>query len=156
MTGQKHLVKCRCILQHFKNRPNAPLHQFIVFSVIDDDGKVLPKYAQCNNCNVIHRVTDICKSDIILGKDAMATIATIEDVQASLPEKLQSILTQNNADLATCENVQFIYENKHWGEFAVLVAESDKDTGYRTGKFVRILGDSLFKVESFEREEIIK
>ena len=144
MTGQKHLVKCRCILQHFKNRPNAPLHQFIVFSVIDDDGKVLPKYAQCNNCNVI------------LGKDAMATIATIEDVQASLPEKLQSILTQNNADLATCENVQFIYENKHWGEFAVLVAESDKDTGYRTGKFVRILGDSLFKVESFEREEIIK
>jgi len=149
MIGQKHLVKCRCVLPQFKKMQNPPAHQFIVFSKIDDQGEVVTKYAQCNNCGIIHRVVDICKSEIQAGKENMNSIVKVEDLRHSIHTNFCAILDTNNADLATWEAVQFIVENKQWGGFVVLTTDTEGDEIH--GKYLRILGETLCKVESFTR-----
>lgn len=151
MRGLKHLVNCRCVLHQFKSRKNPPSHAFVVFSVIEEDNRVQPKYAQCNNCGIIHKVVDICKSEILEDKEQMKSILSIEDVKCSLPPNFVNVLESNSADLATWENVQFLLQNKEWGSSVVLTSELNDDT--RTGKILIVLGESLLKVELFSREE---
>lgn len=153
-TGQKHLVKCRCVLPQFKRAANPIQHQFTVFSIINDDNTVKPKFAQCNNCGVIHRVIEISKSEIVQGREAMSSIVTVADIKASLPESLTAILENNHADLPTWEAAQFIYENKQWGNWVVLTSDTEGDI--KQGKYVRILGEKLFKIEAYERTEVVK
>ena len=148
-TGQKHLVKCRCVLQQFKKMSNPPPHHFVVFSTINGEGIVNAKYAQCNNCGVIHKVVDICKSEIQLAKEHMGSLITIEDIRPSLHSNITMILDGKHADLATWESVQFIVENKQWGAIAVLTTDTEGDEIH--GKYIRVLGESLCKVESFTR-----
>lgn len=154
ITGQKHLVKCRCVLPQFKQLKDPPDHQFIVFSIINEDDTVKVKYAQCPNCGIIHKVTEINRSEILFGKEAMGSIITIADIKPSLPEQLVAILEGSQADLPTWEAVQFSFENKQWGSFVVLTSETED--GVKTGKYVRLLGEKMFKVESFTRDEVIK
>lgn len=152
MRGQKHLVKCRCVLPQFKGKTNIP-HQFIVFSVVNDDDSVISKHAQCNNCGLIHRVIDVCKSEILPGKEEMGSIISIDDVKGSLPPNLVNILERSNADLPSWEQAQFILEQKQWGNIVVLTQEDDGGT--KQGKYVRIMSDTFFKVESFSRDEVL-
>lgn len=151
-TGVKHLVKCRCVMAHLKNMNNPPVHQFIVFSELVDD-KVVVKYAQCNNCGSIHKVTDICTSEIIPNKEEANTIMSVDEIKLGLPANLVKILELNNVDLPTWEMASFYFENKMWGNFVVLT--SDYDEGNKTGKYLQILGESLFKVNSFTRSEVV-
>jgi hypothetical protein len=137
-------------MPQFKNLPEPPPHQFVVFSIMGDDDKLIVKYAQCNNCGRIHKVIDVCKSEVT-GREAFSSVMTIDDVKASLPANLANILDVNGADLPTWEAAQFIYENKRWGEFVVLA--TDVEEGTRQGKYVQILGENLFKVNAFSREE---
>lgn len=152
MRGQRHLIKCRCVLPQYKGVTNPPVHQFVVFSIITDTDSVKQKFAQCNNCGIVHKVTDICVSEILAGKEAMASVVKIEDVKLSLPSNLSDILERNNVDLATWEAAQFILENKEWGNFVILAQE--EESGTRQGKYVRIMSETFFKVESFSREEV--
>lgn len=152
MRGQHHLVKCRCVLPQYKGATNPPVHQFVVFSIITDTDSVKQKFAQCNNCGIVHKVTDICVSEILAGKEAMASVVKIEDVKLSLPPNLSDILERNNVDVATWEQAQFIIENKEWGNFVILAQE--EESGTRQGKYVRIMSETFFKVESFSREEV--
>lgn len=150
IAGQKHLIKCRCVLSQYKNRQDPPIHQFVVFSLLKDD-VVVPKYSQCNNCGLIHKVIDLCTSEIQRGKENMNSIIKIEDVKPSLHVNFISLLESNNCDIATWEAVQFNVENKNWGSFVVLT--TDKQEGEINGKFIKILGEALCKVESFSRSD---
>ena len=150
--GQKHLISCRCILPQFKNALNPPSHKFVVFSVIDEN-IVRVKFAQCNNCGILHKVTDICKSEILHGKENLSSVTTIDDLKASLNQQLVKLLENNNADVASYEAAQFAIENKQWGEFVVL--STDNIDGMRQVKYVRILGETLFKVDSAAFHEVI-
>lgn len=152
MRGQRHLVKCRCVLPQFKGKTNPPQHQFVVFSIVNDDDTIVLKYSQCNNCGSIHKITDICTSDILPGKEAMGSIIKIEDIKLSLPANLVDILERNNCELTSWEQAQFILENEKWGSFVILAQE--EDAGTRQGKYVRIMSKTFFKVESFAREEV--
>ena len=153
MRGQKHLVKCRCVLPQFKGRVDPPVHHFVVFSVINENDSVKTKYAQCNNCGAVHKVTDICTSEIIANKESMASIVDVNDIKASLPSNLVNILERNNADLPSWENAAFILENKQWGEIVVL--NQEEEAGTRQGKYVQIMSDTFFKIETFGREEVL-
>jgi hypothetical protein len=151
--GLKHLVTCRCTLPQFKRHPNPPMHQFTVFSVIGDDDKVVPKYARCNNCGMIHKVVEINRSEM-LSKESMSTIITVDDIKGGLPPRLQELLEGNNVDLPTWELAKYIYDNKRWGEFVVLSSDSDADV--KSTKYVRILGENMFDVGGHDREEVLK
>src|SRR4051812_34631188 len=101
-SGLKHLITCRCVLPQFKRLPEPPQHQFIVFSIIDDEGTAQIKFSQCNNCGIIHKVIDVCRSEIV-SRESMNSIVKIDDVKINLPSNLSNILESNAADLASWE-----------------------------------------------------
>lgn len=142
-TGQKHLISCKCILPQFSKLEDPPFHKFLVFSIINDDDKVEPKFAQCNSCGAIHKVTDICASQILNKEDA-SSIVDVEDIKLGLDQKLVATLERYDADLPTWEAVQFIIENEHWGDFVTLT--SDEIDGEVQRKYIRIMGRGIFKV----------
>jgi hypothetical protein len=145
LVGLKHCIKCKCILPQYKNLPEPIQHQFIVFSIIDND-VLITKYAQCNNCGIIHKVIDVCKSEII-SCEHLNSLITIGDIKVCLPQKLISILEANNVDLATWEFAKFIIENKMWGNMLILSTEIEGDIKH--GKYVQILSETQFRVDTF-------
>jgi len=153
VTGIKHLITCRCILPQFKRSKQPPLHQFTVFSIIDDNGDARMKFVQCNNCGIVHKVIDVCRSEIV-SRESMKSIVTVDDVKLGMSANMLELLEVNNADLPTYEAVKFMIDNKQWGSFVVLT--TDEADGLRQGKYVHVLGENMFKVETFAREEIVK
>lgn len=151
--GQRHLIKCRCILAHLLKDSDPPIHQFAVFSVIDDDDTVRQKFVQCPNCGIVHRVTDILKSQILSGREELKTVVTIDEIKKSLSDEMIAVLETNSCDISVWEHVKFIIDEKKWGEFVVIASESID--GLRQGKYVKIFGEKLFKVEQFLREETV-
>jgi hypothetical protein len=143
--GLKHTVKCRCILSQFKKVKNPPAHQFSVFSVIDDGDNVKVKYVQCNNCGVVHKIVDVCKSEI-MNSELLKSVTTIDDVKHSIMPSIADVLTTNDADLSTWENVKFIVENDRWGDFIVLSRDREKNDIII--KIMKILGKNLFTIET--------
>lgn len=153
MYGIKHLIECRCILAQFRNQPNPVFHKFVVFSIVEDDDTVRMKFAQCNNCGIIHKITDMCKSQIMNGREDMRSIPTIEDIKISIPEKLASILEKYDVSLPYWEHAKFIIDNERWGENITL--SSDVEDNQRQVKFIKILSQSLFSVENYTTDDIV-
>lgn len=151
MRGQKHLIECNCVLPQFRKMPDPPFHKFVVFSIVEDDGTVREKRAQCNNCSALHIVNDFCTSTVTVGRDSSNVALTIDDVKSSIPPELRVALEKYELDLATWEQVQFTVENEMWGERVILVAEESSKAV--EGKFMQILGSTLFKIGSFERKK---
>jgi hypothetical protein len=150
--GQKHLIKCRCVLPQMKNSTNSVAHQFLVFSEIEN-GEVKQKYAQCNNCGVIHKVIDICRSEIMNGKEAMSSMLSIEDIRSSLTPPVIAALDRHNCDLPTWEHAKFVIEKKKWGD--VIILTSEVEGSEKVIKYMRVLGEGLFKIDTHIRKEII-
>lgn len=152
MLGQIHLIRCRCFLPQFKNRDNPPNHEFPVFSIIDDDDNIKVKFSQCPNCGIVHKIVDICKSEIVQ-KEHLSSVLTINDIKISFPDKLIDVLEQYELDISKWEYIKFILENHKWGSFIVLA--SDTNSGYKQGKYLRIMSESVFLIEDFVREEFL-
>lgn len=152
--GIKHTIECHCVLPQYKSRPNPPWHKFIVFSVIDDSNTVTPKYSQCNNCGVIHKVFDICKSEIISGKDELRSIKTIDDISIMIPRDIREILQNYKVDISTWEMVQFILNEKKWGKNIILTRDTVNDEIH--GKAMFFDGKEKIRIESFSYSTEIK
>jgi hypothetical protein len=152
-SGTKHLISCHCVLPQFRKMKNPIFHKFTVFSILEND-KVISKIAKCNNCGVLHRIVDICKSEFIHGhEDSNNSIIMIDDLKILLPDKLVKILDSYSVDLATWENAQFLLEQKKWNSFLVLTQEELNDN--IEGKLLRIIGENLYKIETFSRSSIV-
>tara|TARA_B100001123_G_scaffold437566_2_gene570077 strand:- start:21020 stop:21481 length:462 start_codon:yes stop_codon:yes gene_type:complete len=147
MQGIKHIVECHCILPQYRNAKNPVYHKFIVFSIIDDSNTVVPKYAQCNNCDVVHKVHDLCKSEIVAGRDEIRSIATIDDIKLSLEKDVCDVLESYQSDVATFENASFIMQNELWGESIVISKETIDDE--ISGKRLVFERKDKFKIEPF-------
>ena len=146
--GIKHLIQCHCFLPQYRGKPDPVFHKFTVFSVLDlESDTVEPKFAECNNCGAAHKIIDLCKSEIVVGKDEVKTQITIEDIKFSLPESLFDLLTSYNRELPDFEHALFILENNLWGDYIVLTREEMED--YTQGKIVSFVGPEKFKVESY-------
>jgi ribosomal protein L32 len=152
--GIKHLISCHCVLPQFRRSANPIFHKFVAFSVIDDHDLVIPKLVKCNNCGVVHRVIDICKSEFIHGREETNSIISEEDIKLMLPEKMVSILETYDVDLPTWEQAHFFIENKIWNSYLVLTVERIDEKS--EGKLLRILGNSMYKIESFSRTDTVE
>jgi hypothetical protein len=153
MRGIKHLVQCHCILPQYRDRKDPIFHQFVVFSVVDDSDTVVPKYVQCNNCAIVHKVVDICRTELAVGKDELSTMMTVDDVAITIPQDIRSVLESYKADIATWENVQFILQQKCWGNHVVLTHDVVKEDVQ--GKLLMFNGPGLFNIETFIRKDVI-
>ena len=89
--GIKHNVQCHCVLPQFRRRTDPPFHEFVVFSILDTSDVVEPKTVQCNNCGIVHRVIDICRSEIVSGREDCSFV-TKADLSYMLPGQLKEFL----------------------------------------------------------------
>lgn len=150
----KHLVECKCILPQFKDKQPPLYHSFIVFSVIEDDGSVQMSFAQCPNCNLIHKVTEIGVSTL-LRKEEMPSIMTIDEIKSSLPESLIKLIQNYDLSLPTWQEINFIMEHELWGQKPVILTKEVVE-GTTSGKYLAILGKELFSIKQFQREEFVQ
>jgi hypothetical protein len=155
LTGQNHLIECQCILSQFKDIEPPLFHHFIVFSVLENN-KVKESYAQCNNCNIIHKIIDICKSEI-LKKDEMSTLNTIDELRYGIPDKLAEELNRLDCPIHIWQNVNFIYQNEMWktGIQNVVVSTESVEDG-KIGKYISIRNADKFFFNKFTRKETIE
>ena len=153
MRGVKHLLQCRCILPTMKKRKDPPLHKFKVFSIQDDDGNVIEKMVTCNNCGVVHRVYEICKSEILNNVEGTKSSVTIEDMSLMFPESVLNILKSYEKELPDYEHVKFMIDENKTGDFIILSQEFTD--GRRTGKVLKYKGRNKFEIEPFSMSEII-
>lgn len=147
MQGLKHLIQCHCILPQFKNSDNPVFHKFAVFSIVDDADVVQTKFAQCNNCGVIHKITDICRSELTFKEDSKS-LPGIEDIKFSISKELSGVLESYQCDIATWELAEWIYLGKHWEQWIILSKEED-DTGDVHGKRLIFVENDRFRIEAF-------
>jgi len=153
MQGYKHLIECHCVLPQFRNREKAVYHKFTAFSIIDESDTVVSSLAQCNNCGTIHKVFDICKSEILGGKDESRAVEKKEDVILSLPSALVELFASYNLDLPDYQMARFILENKQWNKTIMLTHETSD--GVCDGKALRFVSGDKFRVEPFSRQEVV-
>ena len=147
MYGIKHIVECHCVLPQYRKRKNPLFHKFIVFSVVDEGDTVVAKHAQCNNCGVIHRVFDICKSEIVTGRDELGSLLSIDDIKFTIVPDVARVLESYSAELPTWEHAQFILQNEQWGEFIVLTR--DQIDGEVQGKRLIFESSNKFRIEPY-------
>lgn len=145
----KHLVECHCVLPQFKHSEPPVWHQFVVFSEIDEKGAVVPRFCQCNNCGVIHKVTETGRSSI-LKRETMPSLPTKDDLKMNLPEKFVAILEKYDCELPTYQEAIFIFEHKFFGKAIILTREHTD--GLIVGKYVQVIGDTLWRVIDFQEE----
>lgn len=124
-----------------------------MFSSVDDSDNVIPSYAQCDNCGVVHKITEVCGSEILHGSEDLK-LQTIDDIKLGLSDKLNNLLDANNSPLPAWQHAAFVLENKKWGEIVVLSTEQAGDI--RTVKYVIIIGETLFKVDTHVSQVLIK
>ena len=149
LEGTRHLIECHCILPQYRNKNPITYHKFVVFSIIEDD-KVKTKMAQCNNCGIIHKITDICKSEIVHGMEEGNSIRSIEDIIVSFPQKLGDFLNQQKLDLSMWEYVEFVLENKKEAE--IILSKDQKDDITQL-KILHIKDDGSFKIKNETRQD---
>lgn len=149
VTFIKHLIECNCVLAQFKNVEPPKWHHFVVFSEIDERGEIIPAFVQCNNCGLVHKVVEVGVS-VVMKRDDLPSITTLDDVKSGLPERLVSILVKHECELPTYQEVMFILEHQMWGRSVILTKEVLD--GFMVGKYLLILGDSLWKLNSFQEE----
>lgn len=147
MEGYKHLIECHCVLPQYRKLENPIFHKFVVFSLLDDEGNVIPKMSQCNNCGAVHKVVDICQSEIAAGKDETKSVLTKNDISRSLPSQLVGLLEEYELDVADYEFSKFIIENEKWGSVIILSKEQEGD-GY-AGKSLNFVGPNKYRVDPF-------
>jgi hypothetical protein len=152
MNAVKHTVECHCVLPQYRDRKDPVYHKFVVFSELDAQADtVLPSYSQCNNCGTVHKVYDICKSEIIAGKDESATVEKLSDVAMSLPTNLVELFESYSLEVSDYMMARYILDNKVWDATIVLSKEQEDDK--TNGKILRFLENGRFRVESFSRQE---
>ena len=151
LEGLRHLVECHCILPQFRNANPVVYHKFIVFSVSEDD-VVQPKLSQCNNCGIIHKIVDYCKSEIVHGLEDSSSLRTIDDIKVSMPQKLVEFLVPQNLDISLWELIEFILDNKV--EKEIPLTKDDK-TDLTQIKMLHIKSDGSFKVKTVTRQDTL-
>lgn len=129
-------------------------HKFPVFSIIDDSDTVVIKYAECNNCGAAHKVYDICKSEILTGRDEVRSQLSIEDFKFSLSSDLYELLHHYKKDLPDYEMAQYIIDNKVWDSTIVLSREEMDDQVQ--GKLLRFISQEKFRIESYTHKDEIQ
>lgn len=147
----KHLIRCKCILQQFRKMADPPFHKFIVFSEIDENAKIVPSFAQCPNCGVVHKVEEVGISKV-LKKEELASVLKPEEIKDSLPGKLKEAISGYELELHQLQELAFVIENKAWGKSVILTKESGD--GLISGKYIQILSETMFRFGNFSREDV--
>ena len=151
MPGTKHLVQCHCILPQYRNMNTPLFHKFVVYSTVSESGDINVSLAKCNNCGVVHKIVDFCKSEVMIGQEDSMAVVTIEDVRSNIPEKIAGILDKHVCDVATWQQVEDIFDNEEWGSVVTISTQKAGDSTQI--KSIKINSESRFKVQADIRKD---
>ena len=151
--GIKHLIECHCTLKIYSKNIKDIHHKFPVYSKFDKNKKIIPKIVKCNNCEALHNITEVCRSELMPGLDQTEVTLSISDMQLMIPDKLSNLLIKHKCDISTWEQIVDIYENSLWGQSFVI--KRDIIDEYQYLKIVHILGENKFKIESKKINDIL-
>lgn len=70
------------------------------------------KFIICDNCGSVHRVFDMCRSEIMTKHEMILSVRTIPEIKMSLDNDVSELLEKNNCHVSTWENVEFIIDNE--------------------------------------------
>jgi hypothetical protein len=159
----KHLIECNCILPQFKtiaqsDTTRMPFHRFVVFSELKPDGMLKSSYAQCNNCQAIHKITEVNKSEP-LRREELKSLADITEIQEQIPEGFVVHLKKHDCPLPTWQQTEFIFRNELWGEIVILSKERENpgdlnNPGKWITKYALILGEKLWKLYTDTEDDL--
>jgi len=152
LEGIRHLIECHCVLPQYRNSNPPVFHKFIVFSAINDD-QVQKKLAQCNNCGILHRIVDICKSEIVHGLEEGSSLRSIEDLKVSFPQRLSDFLVTQKLDISTWEFIEFLIDNKLEKDVVINKTEAGDITQL---KILQINADGTFKIRNETRQDDVE
>lgn len=128
-------------------------HKFVVFSVINDEDAVVEKVTKCPNCDALHSVSEIGKSEIAYGRDGSSSAIDIEDIKSQLPTGIASILDRHKVDEATYEQALF-YVNTYNSDDPIVLAKERIENKVSV-KAMWIRPDRSLKIETIVRQEEI-
>lgn len=142
--SQRHVLICRCILRQNRERRDPDKFRFTACSLIID-GECSVSYVECPNCGVTHKVIDLCRSEIV--QSELTKLApSLDELKASLPDKLCAILANHELDTSVWQHAVNIVTHKLWGYSIQLKRESVGTDS--VVKYVQVLGESLFRVHT--------
>jgi hypothetical protein len=147
MEGYKHLIECHCVLPQYRNLSEPVFHKFVVFSEIDDSGAVVSKLARCENCGAVHKVHDICSSEIMISKEESRNVMTKRDISPSLPKQLIELLEEYQLGTADYEAAKFYIEHQKWGSNIILTREPEEEG--TSGKLLVFVGPEKFRIDPY-------
>lgn len=153
MNGYKHIIECHCVLPQYRNAKKPLYFKFQVFSIIDDGNNVVPKMSQCPNCGIVHKVFDICKSEIVTFKESSKEIISKEDLTFMLPDDYVNILRNYGCVTADYEHLYFILDNKRWNDHMILSYEKEGDE--ISGKILKFTSDGRPKIEPYSYSNLV-
>jgi hypothetical protein len=140
----KHLIECHCVLPQYRNRADLVYHKFAVFSLLENDA-VVEKLARCNNCDAVHRIYDVCKSEIFIGDLDLSTIRTTQEILSELPLGLKESLIPLNLDMCTLEHILWCVENDKQEKIPL---RKDTVKGKLFVKFITMRPEGKWKFET--------
>ena len=151
----RHLIECQCVLPIYAKKTRIIYHKFPVFSTIDDSEKVKEKYVKCNNCDIIHRVYDYSKSEIMWGEEGLkGYLVNKDDIRFNLElsgnENIANILEKYHSDISTWEYVEHIIDNKISDN--VLLNKEEMSSTINCKYLIFEKGKPKFKSESFQKD----
>ena len=133
----KHLIECQCILPIFKNNTSPIFHKFTVFSLFDLNENIKEKWVKCNNCDAVHRVYDICKSEILKNSEKYTNlVTTLDDLKFALPSDIINILSKNNSEIADYEMSAYFIKEKVDQEKIILSKKEIENEGKILVKYI--------------------
>ena len=147
MIGTKHLIQCHCVLPQFRKMDNPIFHKFVVYSRFSEESIVEERLVKCNNCDAIHNIIDLCRSEIVLKIEDVDSILDENEIKLGLPNKIVEILEKNNSDIATYESIDHIIEMSAWGS-EVIVSRKTINNEKIHVKILEIKGKDDFRLKS--------
>ena len=131
----KHLIECQCTLKIYKNKSKPIFHKFQVFSKLENE-KIVEKYVMCNNCDILHKVNEIFKSEIQWGKENLKSLVNSkEDIKFNLLSRnkkdIVDLLEINDIDISDWELIEYLIENNEEGRILLSKEEIENNIVYK-------------------------
>jgi hypothetical protein len=100
---------------------------------------------------VVHKIYDLCKSEIVQGRDELRSVTKLEEISLSLPQDLRDVLKSYECDITVWEHLRFILEERRWGDRVVLTRENIN--GEVVGKVMTVSAGDRFSLEDYISRE---
>lgn len=142
----KHTLQCKCFAASEMDKETPQFYEFIAISEVDENGDVVPRTIPCDNCGRLHEVYEICKSNVIDGTDSPIGILSMEEIEMSIPEKLQKLLKDNKCPKHTWEEASLILEKELWGSSIILNRDIQNNKVFC--KTLKILGVTFYRIDN--------